>query len=265
MYVELSTSPSKPKYVYVQPNTPFNTNIVKTNTYTKNIEFADTKYVKIGTRYYGIVVDDNMSDEIVMFDGPPCTKLEAAAVVPARKVFINVLDMKFDSEVSMRAHIDGWLISGYMRWKSQSSKDTVGIIDTTTIVCCPNVDIKIDNIIYYAKRGTDSMNKHANVQYGNDKIILPALYNYSDDKNKQFVSHHDFEDMTDKEIAAKLTSIFKEKSGELYIYGVDLIIGYVNKDNFNVYLFNHLRKLWHTYGRKLALQHACGSNMYNFW
>lgn len=40
--------------------------------------------------------------------------------------------------------------------------------------------------------------------------------------------------MTDEEIAAKLTSAFKEKSRELYIYGVDLIIGYVNKKNFNV-------------------------------
>lgn len=66
--------------------------------------------------------------------------------------------------------------------------------------------------------------------------------------------------MTDEEIAAKLTSAFKEKSRELYIYGVDLIIGYVNKKNFNVYLFNHLRKLWHMDGRKLILQHLCGAS-----
>lgn len=156
------------------------------NTYTKNIQFKNMKYVKIGTRYYGIVVDDDMNDKNVMFDCPPCTKLEAAAVAPARKLFINVLDMKFDSETSMRAHLDGTLITAdtHATWKSHSSKDTVGIIDTTTIVCCPNIDISIGNITYYAKRGTNSMNRSegADVQFGDNIIIIPALYNCSDDK-----------------------------------------------------------------------------------
>ena len=280
-YVELpntdTVSIPTTTFVYTKPRNSFHTNIVKMNTTTKNIKLEHTQYAKINNRYYKIIIDDDLQDYVVVFDGT-VDRMDAptATVIPARKVLVNVVGMTFDSERLLRVHVGGLPVNNpgkniCIRSKTDVDvgKNDIVIIDQSTIICSPNVKHKYGDTTYSAITGTELISKImrgqlTNIQLQHDISTIHALYDYSD-KNKLFIAYHDFDDLTDVEVAAKLTSLFNEDIDELYIYGIDFIIQYVNKDNFNLFLFNHLRKLRVRSSIEIVLQHRNSDNMSYFW
>lgn len=289
-YVELPTTDKvatpKPTYKYAKPAVPFNTNIAIMNVTTKNNEFSDTEYVKIDKRYYKIKIDDSLSDYSVAFDsyvrvGSNIDIVAAPTTSPAEKVLVNVVGMTFDSESCMRSRLDGLdvdnasvkvgVVGIRYRHRGTTGDGVTNIIDSSTKICCPNIKNIINGVTFGLQQGTDKvteslkyLNRGCDMQHSKDNVVIQALYEFSS-ANKIMISYLDFHGLDDKEIAVKLTSVFNQPYDEIYIVGVDLVIQYVDKKNFNLFLFNHLRTLCKSVKHKYILQHLCGDVMFNFW